>query len=366
MASILWDKEVAGLGVRQNQRDAVWVLKYRIDGRQTIASLGPTSLIDVISARALARKMKWEGKRGLGPGPKERHLNLTVKDFCHEYIERHAKLKKARSWHKDQGRIDCYILPQLGKRKLRSITQQDIEALHASITRMGKKKAAPYAANRTVEQLRKMFKLAIGWGKLPKTFENPAVGIEMNRESSAIRFLSDSEITKLIPIIESLPIHKRVFFWLLLLTGSRYSEVLKLQWSDVDLPCKRLSIRETKNDSRHVVPIPKPILSLLKELPKDQNWVFPGKKGNHFKRMDKVWRSIRLKVGLGDVRIHDFRHTTATRLIRQGVHLRVVAELLNHKTLSSTMKYAHVFKDHLEGVVDANAVSIFELSNLTT
>lgn len=365
---VTWDTEVRGLGLRKNQASEMWILKYRVKERQVMVSLGPPQILDVISARALARRMKWEGRQGKGPPKQVRIPNLTIADFCKEYVNRYAK-KHKRSWKKDQERCNAYIVPRLGKGKLlKSITQADIAELHDSISAEGvKKKPAPTAANRTVEQLQKMFRMAILWGRLPKDFDLPTVGIIRNKERNITRWLSDSELIRLIPVIESLPAHQSTFFFLLLMTGCRYSEVLKTQWRHVDLVGRRMWIPDTnsKNGYAHLVPLPAQAVTMLEALPKDTEWVFPGQNGDHFKRMDKVWRRIRGKVGLSDVRIHDFRHTTASQLIRQGVPLRVVGELLNHKSLSSTMKYAHVGKDQLESVMNTYATTIFSLSKLT-
>jgi len=57
--------------------------------------------------------------------------------------------------------------------------------------------------------------------------------------------------------------------------------------------------------------------------------------------------SVREKVKLADVRFHDLRHTFATRLVQSGVDLYVVKELLGHKTITMTMRYAHHYPESL-------------------
>jgi hypothetical protein len=66
----------------------------------------------------------------------------------------------------------------------------------------------------------------------------------------------------------------------------------------------------------------------------------------------RAFYSARKKAGLEDVRFHDLRHTFATRLVQAGVDLYVVKELLGHKSLKMTMRYAHHYPESLRHGVD--------------
>jgi integrase len=66
----------------------------------------------------------------------------------------------------------------------------------------------------------------------------------------------------------------------------------------------------------------------------------------------RAFYSAREKAGLRDVRFHDLRHTFATRLVQAGVDLYVVKELLGHKSLKMTMRYAHHYPESLRHGVD--------------
>lgn len=353
--AITWDAEVPGLGKRKNKTEEIWILKYRIQDRQLMVSLGPTIQIDVVSARALARKMKWEGKKGIGPTRKPRVKTINMQDFCAEYMTRHAK-KLKKSWKKDQQRIDEYILPELAKKNIRFITSDDISRLHDKVTA----RPAPVAANRTLEQLRCMFNLAITWKYLPKEHDNPASGIVRNPEAKRTRWLTSQEMARLAPVLDDLPVVPRVFYWLLIITGLRYSELLMLTWDDIELcPGGRITIKDTKNNTSHDVPLPIAALDLLLLLPKSSPWVFPSPNGpGPFSRIDKTWQRIRGKIGLDDVTIHCFRHTTAAHLAIKGYSIKIIAELLNHKTLSTTMRYTHVGKDHIRAALEDHAGSV--------
>lgn len=340
MTSIVWDRKVPGLGIRKNAKSDVWILKYRVKERQLMISLGPVHLLDNLSARALAKRMKWEGKKGIGPAPKPRKSGMTLARFSEEYIERYAKLRK-KSWLKDKQRLDRYVLPALGKRLLCDLKRSEVARFHDEIG-----KRTPRAANLVVQQLHRMFTLAIAWGYLPDGVLNPAAGLDMYPNARRTRWLREDELRRVYEVLATLPQHKSTFFKLLLMTGCRSSEIRFLRWCNVDLKKGTLTLDDTKNGEPHWLPLPGLAVELLKALPRDQDNVFPGF------REDKCWAKVRKEAGVADVRIHDLRHTAASMLLQSGHSLRVVGEVLNHKSLQATHRYAHLAREHLRSPLE--------------
>ncbi|SDL13705.1 tyrosine-type recombinase/integrase [Nonomuraea jiangxiensis] len=76
----------------------------------------------------------------------------------------------------------------------------------------------------------------------------------------------------------------------------------------------------------------------------DHDLVFTTHLGGPIERTEdwKQWKSILRQAGVRDVRVHDARHTAATLLIEQGVHIRVVQEILGHTRVTTTDRYTHV------------------------
>ena len=64
--------------------------------------------------------------------------------------------------------------------------------------------------------------------------------------------------------------------------------------------------------------------------------------GAHLTDLQKPWRRVRKAAGLGDVRIHDLRHSFASQAAMQGIPLPVVARLLGYAQVQMTLRYAHV------------------------
>jgi len=61
----------------------------------------------------------------------------------------------------------------------------------------------------------------------------------------------------------------------------------------------------------------------------------------------KQWEAAIRKAEIEDFRYHDLRHSAASYMVRSGLDLRLVAEILGHRTLQMTMRYSHLQKDHL-------------------
>lgn len=359
-----------GLGIRTNQRSAVWFLKYRSNGKQVLTTIGPTDQLSEDEARAVAKRLKWDAKQGKGPVPKPKIQPMptpTVSEFCLEYIERHAKPTK-ESWYKDAQRINTYIIPAWGKWRLDQISPQAVADLHSAIGIKGvaavrkgvPEEPAPIAANRLLEQISTMLNLAVIWGKLPKSTVNPTKDIVRFPESKKTLWFTDEQLQAIIDEVNKLPQpHYRAYFHMLNYTGCRRTELLELEWKDVNMTRGVGSIYRgvTKNGEPLFLPIPDEAISVLETIPNRTGYVFPGRfEGTHWKRPDKVWWRIRDKVGISeDFGLHVFRHTFASRVLRMVKNPKIVQELLNHKSAATTARYLHLANDHLRGAMTSYA-----------
>jgi len=190
-----------------------------------------------------------------------------------------------------------------------------------------------------------------------------------------LRYISSEEERML---VDNAPIHLARLIRFILGTGARKSEALNLCWDDVTFPPDKRSrawikFPTTKNGKAHAVPLPPSIKAMLKEMYKERfegmPYVFTYVPRRDYRLSDGrlmlaqgipapyIWpdpdfRTLRIKVNLLDVTLHDLRHTYASRLVMSGVPIFQVARLLNHSSVEETMKYAHLSKSHLEECVD--------------
>ena len=105
----------------------------------------------------------------------------TVGELCDRYLAEHADPETHR-WKQDEAQIRRVVRPELGNRKVAAITYSDIDRLHRKVT----KESGPYAGNRLMALLSKMFSLAIRW---EMRTDNPAKGVERNPEERRYRYL---------------------------------------------------------------------------------------------------------------------------------------------------------------------------------
>ena len=147
-----------------------------------------------------------------------------------------------------------------------------------------------------------------------------------------------------------------------LTTGCRKSEILTLRWSDVDLDAGELRLADSKTGPR-AVQLPPTAVELLEALPrrKDSSWVFPGndRDGRYSGGgLDHAWRTVRAAAGLEDVRMHDLRHSFASRALALGETLPVIGKLLGHSDIETTARYAHLAQDSIHETAERIAESI--------
>ena len=134
---------------------------------------------------------------------------------------------------------------------------------------------------------------------------------------------------------------------LLALTGCRRSEILELRWDDVDRTAGELRLRDAKAGPR-MVPLTAPVLRVLEGIPRspDDTRVVPGGNGNGRPlSLFYYWGAVRERAGLDDVRIHDLRHSYASRALALGESLSAIGRLLGHRHVVSTARYAHLMRD---------------------
>ena len=212
----------------------------------------------------------------------------------------------------------------------------------------------PYQANRALEIGVKLFNLAEEW-KL-RTGGNPCKFVRKYRETKRERFLTDAEFRRLGEVLGEmeaegrLPAHPAAAIRLLMLTGCRRNEIVELQWKDVDLGAGELRLRDSKSGAR-LVPLSPAAARVLAELPRveDNPWVIPGtKRGRHLADLNHYWERVRERVKLPEVRLHDLRHSFASRALALGESLSMIGKLLGHNKIDTTSRYAHLARDSIK------------------
>jgi integrase len=195
-----------------------------------------------------------------------------------------------------------------------------------------------------------MFRKAIDWDYLKS---NPLQCVRRFKEPPGrVRYLTNDEIEKLLKCCAK---HLKPIVMVALNTGMRKGEILNLKWSDIDMVNRMIKIAVSKNNELRYVPINDTLYSLLIDLQngkKKDGKVFVWKNGKPILRINNGFYNAMKRASIKDFRFHDLRHTFASHLAMNGVDIRVIQQLLGHKTISMTMRYSHLSNKNLRQAVD--------------
>jgi integrase len=352
-----WDDDLSGFGlrVRPSGRKS-YIVKCRCRGRQIKMTIGTHGPITVEQARTKARGIIAEAKAGSDPSSEHSLMRKspTMKElgrrFLDDYVPTHCRKTTEREYRRS---VELFINPRIGTRKVVDIERADIAKIHHDLS------DKLYQANRTLGVLSKMFNLAEIWG-LRRDGSNPCRHVKKYKEVKRERFLSDEEYKRLGEALRKAQAEKSETqsainaIWLLMFTGCRLNEIMTLKWSHVDLDARELRLPDSKTGPKTVY-IGEAAIDRLKAIKKldDNDYVITGKKpGDHLTDLQHPWRRIRKQAGLNDVRLHDLRHSFASRGLLVGEGLPMIGKLLGHTQVQTTARYAHLANDPIKSAAD--------------
>jgi integrase len=279
---------------------------------------------------------------------KPKPLVLTLADAWDKFLP-WAKSNK-KSWKDDQSRWTHHVEPYLAKGRLDRITPGDIQGL---LDRMPEH--APATRKLVLALVKRLFNWSIKAGHYDGL--NPALRVEAPKfDNSVTNPLTREDLGKLLDGLESFQNpHFRLVVLFALFSGKRRGEILKLKWADVDLVNGFVTYRQTKGGSTQSLPMNESCRGLLEEaklLSLNCQICFPCSTGTHYHSFDATWRRFRKRYKLEGYRFHDLRHTFASYLASSGqVDIYTLKELLGHKSLTMTQRYAHLINGALKKAV---------------
>ena len=346
--AIFWDRDLAGFGIRvYPSGKKVFVVQTRAFGRSKRVTLGRYPALTPEAARKDATAVIARIKKGEPPVPPKPAPVPTVADLAEryqrEYVEMHCKPATVSHYRL---MLRKHIVPALGDRLVAEVEHKDILSFHNGLHHM------PTVANRAADILVKMFNLADGWGWRPAG-SNPCRGVARFKVEKHERFLTREELHRLGEALRAAPVerlasvHAAAAIRLLVLTGCRRNEILCLRWDDLNFDTGEMRLPDSKTGAR-TVPMASAAADVLEGLPRtpDSPWVFPGKKkGTRLVNLNDSWDRVRRRAGLDGVRLHDLRHTFASRALALGEGLPMIGDLLGHRMVNTTARYAHLARD---------------------
>jgi site-specific recombinase XerD len=324
----------------------VWWIRFTdSDGKRHLEKAGRRGdAIDLLSKRKhdiLLRRKLPEKLRG---------KTLTFGELAQDALRHSQEANGDRSTHELALKV-AIINADFEQRPVEGITKQDIQNWLMEQTE--EREWSPATRNRYQAAFSLVFRVAVDNEKLTV---NPASRIKRKAENNdRIRFLSNDEETLLTATVsENWPQYLPAFL-VSLHSGMRASEQFTLQWDQVSLERKSISLYKTKGKKTRYIPLNSIALEAFKSLKqgrKASGPVFLNTDGSPLRGSRDWFEPAVKKAGLEQYTWHCNRHTFASRLVMLGVDIRTVAQLMGHSTIQMTMRYAHLAPEHAQTAVD--------------
>jgi len=261
----------------------------------------------------------------------------TFKEMTEKYI---SKYEKSRDCHTLKR-----VLPVFGHLTLFDITADLVSDYRGERL----KTAKPATVYQELSLMRRMFNVARREWKW--TRENPIADLSfaVGNKNARERWLTQEDEQRLLDCATN-PVWLRPLLIFALHTGMRKGEILNLLWKDINFIRKIVTVLKSKNGEKRSIPMSMTLCKTLQDIKvRDiSGRVFPISD----RSLREAFKTALDKAGIEDFRIHDLRHTFATRLVQNGVDLYKVKELLGHKTIAMTMRYAHHYPESLRASVE--------------
>lgn len=334
------DSTLRGFGVKVNTSGKItYVVELWNNGKSIRKTLGEFPYLQLQQARQEALSCISEIKSGVVDRKKREHTLQTLFD---QYTSGNRLKQRTIIDYKEA--IQFYLNDWLEK-PVASITKQMVEQRFYKIRDKGINGGKPTfsQASKTMRIFSALMNYAIA-DELIET--NPVQVLKLKRVDRSIRkrenYLKASEVRELLNRTAQDAHPMTLAVHLMLYTGLRKNEALRLKWSDIEevegIRC--LIIRETKNSRLHYVPVTDPIQKILERASNSSAYVFPSTQRNDecvsyeratLKRLSQMIQH--------EFRCHDLRRTFATRASEVGIDYLMVKRLLNHKSNDITAQY---------------------------
>lgn len=363
------------------QKDRYFTIRYKKDGKSFTEAVGWAShgmneqkanmmrgeIVQNIregkQPQSLAEKRQMENERRNAEEREKEQKKQKKVDF-NTLAEEFLKWSKAnKKDHKnDKSRYVNHIKPVLGDMLAKDISPFILEKLKRDLQKKtsfkNKKrgeniqKLSPKTIHHCLTLIRSIYRKAKTWGLYDGQI--PTDKIEFPKlDNKRTRFLSFDETKLLLDELQKISIQVHDQAMMALQCGLRFSEISNLIWADVDFENDVLQIRDSKGGSRpaFITPPVKEILDRLfdEQKSKPNALVIPGKDGRQPHVSSTFYRTVKdlgFNDGITDRRqrvcFHTLRHTFGSWLAIQGTSLYEIMELMGHKDIKMTQRYAHL------------------------
>ncbi|WBL16397.1 tyrosine-type recombinase/integrase [Sutcliffiella sp. NC1] len=317
-------------------------------------------------------KFKMEVEAGEYIAPEKTILAEFINDWEKKYAEKELGEQTLDVYSRH---IKNHILPNLGHMKLDQIKPIHIVNFLDQLKKVNGDPLEVSTVQYIYRVLRNILQRAMDW-KIIK--ENPVANVKKPKNNAIdkeVNVYNESEVQLLFNAVQNEPLHWRVFTSLALAAGLRRGELLGLEWSNINFEEGTIRIKQVvgfgrngkailkkpkSKTSNRIISLPPSIVLELKDFHREwkkekmrmrdqwieefHEFVFCNENGKHFypSTPSTWWRRFISRTNIRYIRLHDLRHTSATLLINQGVHAKIISARLGHADIRITMDtYGH-------------------------
>ncbi|PTQ56103.1 MAG: Integrase [Candidatus Carbobacillus altaicus] len=306
--------------------------------------------------------------------------DISVAEFLDDWLKEKANAIRPSTLMSYEEQLKRYVIPYIGKTALEDLKAQHLVRLYEHMQESG-------LSNRTIRYLHTILKQAldraVAWNvathNVVKTVVPP------RDEGTTFRVWDEREMERFLSEARSSFYYE--LYYVALMTGMRFGELLGLKWRNVDFDARRIYVVEQYNDktktfdelktkgSRRYIALDLGTINVLQERQKKQNairlkalyWedldlVFSTQNGLPLMRRNvyRDFKALIRRTSVPEIRFHDLRHTHATFLLTRGWHPKVVQERLGHTSIQITLDtYSHVLPSLQDKLVDATFEGTF-------
>jgi len=283
----------------------------------------------------------------------KKDYKTTLGELVKKYVENHkhqASFESLKSYSLENFKV------HFGERTyLSQVRYLDLETYRNHLKQKAtrhKGVRADASVNREIATIRHLFSKAVEWEMIDQNPFEQGKSLLLKASNQRIRYLTEEEIDRLLEECKSAKHLYRVVICAIN-TGMRRGEILSLRWEQIRNGFIYLAKTKTKNPRE--IPINKDLAQMFKEIRKEQ-----GLSSKHVfiynsrvvQKVHKGFRAALKRAGIEDFKFHDLRHTFASHVIMRGGSLKDVQELLGHKTVTMTLRYAHLSQEHKMNAVN--------------
>ncbi|HST06368.1 MAG TPA: site-specific integrase [Chloroflexia bacterium] len=299
--------------------------------------------------------------------------HITVGGYLARWLEASASTVRPGSQRRYEDVVRLHLTPIIGRIGLAKLTPLDVQRLYQD--RLARGQLSPATVNSVHVVLHKALKQAMRWGLLTR---NVTEAVDPPRRTMPVYATwTQPQVAQFLKAADA---HEHALLWrLALLTGMRRGEILGLRWDDVDTARGQIAVRQTRvrgadghyefgepktQKSKRSIAIPPTLADALRKLHITQHeerlalglgedynpagLVFTNGVGQPLHPNSLAYQFGKL-IRIADVpviRFHDLRHTSATLMLANGEHPKIVQERLGHSNISMTLdRYSHVSMD---------------------